>query len=337
MAPNFPIDESYLVGGWLESFLWGLYTLLFGMSIHTIYQKRELTVWRLTTVSIVTLYILASTHMILALVRLIQGFIFYRDTIGPVKYFADIPVPINKAKDYVYITSLFIGDLVVVWRLYVVWGQSLHIAALPIVMIFGELIAGYGSLIQYELPNPNPLIMVHWGTAMFAMSLATNIVVTAAVAGRIYVHYTRLILLIIESGSIITAAKLIEFVLFLIVPGAGGPGLNALYIVYETMPQITGIVPTMIIYAVNNGFTHREEEFTTNWKSSLFFNKRVDASSTVVGANSEAYMSEPLSTSTLASPSIASMSFSPNEELKRQRKLGEDLESEGIAVVLETV
>lgn len=94
--------------------------------------------------------------------------------------------------------------------------------------------------------------MVHWGTAMFAMSLTTNIVVTAAVAGRIWVshssastnllyvthgvpacryvtiyprsniprqssvHYTRLILLIIESGSIITAAKLIEFVLFLV-------------------------------------------------------------------------------------------------------------------------
>ncbi len=44
--------------------------------------------------------------MILALVRLIQGFIVYCDTIGPVKYFADIPVPINKAKDYVYITSV---------------------------------------------------------------------------------------------------------------------------------------------------------------------------------------------------------------------------------------
>ncbi len=26
MAPKFPIDESYLVGGWLESFLWGMCT-----------------------------------------------------------------------------------------------------------------------------------------------------------------------------------------------------------------------------------------------------------------------------------------------------------------------
>ncbi len=92
----------------------------------------------------------------------------------------------------------------------------------------------------------------------------------------------------------------------------------------------------MIIYAVNNGFTHREE-FTTDWKSFLFFSKRVGASSTVVGGNSGACMSEPLSTSTLASPSIGSMSFSPNEELKRQRKLREDLGSEGGAVVLETV
>ena len=44
--------------------------------------------------------------MSLALVRLIQGFILYRDSIGPVLYFANISVRLNMAKDYIYITNV---------------------------------------------------------------------------------------------------------------------------------------------------------------------------------------------------------------------------------------
>ena len=52
-------------------------------------------------------------------------------------------------------------------------------------------------------------------------------------------HHSRVILLIIESGALISAAKLTEFVLFQLAPVDGLDGLNALYIVYEAMPQIT--------------------------------------------------------------------------------------------------
>ena len=48
-----------------------------------------------------------------------------------------------------------------------------------------------------------------------------------------------MILLIIESGALISAAKLTEFALFQLAPVDGLDGLNALYIVYEAMPQIT--------------------------------------------------------------------------------------------------
>lgn len=44
--------------------------------------------------------------MSLALVRLVQGFIKFRDTIGPVLYFANISVRLNMAKDYIYITNV---------------------------------------------------------------------------------------------------------------------------------------------------------------------------------------------------------------------------------------
>ena len=44
--------------------------------------------------------------MSLGLTRLIQGFIVYRDTIGPIAYFSSVWLRVNMAKDYLYITTV---------------------------------------------------------------------------------------------------------------------------------------------------------------------------------------------------------------------------------------
>ncbi|KAI0332758.1 hypothetical protein GY45DRAFT_1320671 [Cubamyces sp. BRFM 1775] len=288
--PNFNIDEAYLIGSWLESFFWGIYTLLFGMTMYSIYQKRKDGINRFTTVSLVLLYLLASAHMSLGLVRLIQGFIIYRDTIGPIEYFASVFIRVNMAKDYLYITNMFLGDLIVVWRLYIVWGKSILCAALPFLMCVAEFVAGYGATSQWLLPHPNGWEMLRWGTAMFTISMVTNILVTAVIASRIWYvsmrtrqvmgvdsggRYNRVILLIVESGALISTAKIIEFTLFKLTPGNATMGLHAMYILYEILPQVTGIVPTMIIYAVNNGFTQRDDYYTSH-KTTLAFATQTD-------------------------------------------------------------
>lgn len=104
-------------------------------------------------------YVLATGHISLSLTRLIQGFIKLRNVMDPVEYFASIFIRLNMAKDYLYITNvraslirqvgprlthrpvsqLFLGDLIIVWRLYVVYGKNVYIAALPVLMCLGEL------------------------------------------------------------------------------------------------------------------------------------------------------------------------------------------------------
>ncbi len=96
-----------------------------------------------------------------------------------------------------------LGDLIVVWRLYVVWGRKIWVSVLPVSMVLGEfgelchtilwmrtpdlfIVAGYGSISQWLLPKPVPQTMVRWGTAMFAISLATNVLVTVTIASRIW-------------------------------------------------------------------------------------------------------------------------------------------------------
>jgi hypothetical protein len=58
--------------------------------------------------------------------------------------------------------------------------------------------------------------------------------------------YNKIILLIVESGLVMGVAKIIEFVLFQIAPGDGLSGMNALYIVMDSMPQIMVRVSTSL-------------------------------------------------------------------------------------------
>jgi hypothetical protein len=59
------------------------------------------------------------------------------------------------------------------------------------------------------------------------------------------------LLLLIESGAFVFTTKLIEFILFKLAPPDGINGLNALYVVFEVIPQVLGLMPTLIVFTVN--------------------------------------------------------------------------------------
>jgi len=162
-----------------------------------------------------------------------------------------------------------LADSVVLWRCYIVWNKNLFVTALPAVMIIGTAISGYTAVGHWFQKDPTvgALESINWAVAMLAMSMTTNIILTILTAGRIWymsrkvanlsaqTPYNKIILLIVESGLVMGVSKIIEFVLFNIAPGDGLSGMNALYIVMDSMPQIMGICPTFIIMVVNSGFT----------------------------------------------------------------------------------
>ncbi|KAH8116298.1 hypothetical protein DFH11DRAFT_1828069 [Phellopilus nigrolimitatus] len=263
------VDEAYLIGGWMASALWGGYTVLFGASIYFMCTKRRAELRKPTTWLMVLMYCLATAHIFMALRRIILALIILRDVPpGPQAYLFNIGDHLNRVKDIIYITNLLLGDSIIIWRCYVVWGKVPWIIILPIIMLLGEAIAGYGAIAQYFASNPKLEDAIAWGTAMFTVSMATNIIVTSLTAGRIWWllrptkglrnsdgRYIRIVLLVIESGAVIAAAKLCEFVLFRLDPPTP-PGQHPMYIVFEMMPQITvRIMPTLIIVVVNAGLT----------------------------------------------------------------------------------
>jgi len=233
---------------------------------------------------------------------LINAFIVYRNTIGPVNYYEDREAKLYVSGQELYISTIVVADSVVVWRLYVVWGKKLWIAAMPAMMIIGTAISGFGAVSQFLTPHPVYLTAVNWATAMYAISLATNIIVTTVTAFRIwfisYRHnstlgrsenpYFRVILLVVESGLFLAAAKIVEFALYRVSVNIGTGGDHSLWIVLNCMPQIMGILPTLIVLAVNAGFTRRDEYYNTSHSVSMSFapNDSLPATSTAVTSSS---------------------------------------------------
>jgi len=73
--PTFPIDEAYLVAAWLASAFWGAFTVIFVFwMVSTIPYLRK-TKHYTTTITVFVMYILATAHISIILVRIINAFI----------------------------------------------------------------------------------------------------------------------------------------------------------------------------------------------------------------------------------------------------------------------
>ncbi|KAI5117635.1 hypothetical protein M0805_008442 [Coniferiporia weirii] len=266
---SLPVDEAYLLGGWLASALWGTYSVQFGVSMYFILTSRRKDLYRSTTWVMIIMYALATAHVFISLRRTVVALIdLQRKPFGPITYLANISDNLNRVKDLMYITNIVLADCIITWRCYVVWAGDLRIVGLPILMIIGTAIAGYRSMSQYFLSNPSAEIADAWVTTTFAVSLTTNVIVTPATAGRIWYisrpqrkilgysgnAYRTIVLLLIESGAVYAAAKITQFILFKLAPRTI-LGNHPFQIVYIMMPQITGMMPTLIIAVVNAGLT----------------------------------------------------------------------------------
>ncbi|KAI0088305.1 hypothetical protein BDY19DRAFT_994213 [Irpex rosettiformis] len=275
MTVNLRIDEAYLLGSWCAAALWGIFSFLLVVAVVQVVQlhshgRMNRSKW-LTTAAIVFLYCLATSHASLELRRVVIGLI---DIEGPgaIPYFADILQPLHTGGDFLYITSIIIADVVVAWRCYVVWHANKYVTTILVALLLGTITAGYGAIAQFVLPIDviNPKESISFGYAMYSMSLATNVVTLILTVGRVWWQfrtltdaiserhgqdhrstYSTVLLILIESGMFIAMAKTIEFILYKVAPDDGVHGCNGLYIVFDMIPQINGIVPTLIIILVN--------------------------------------------------------------------------------------
>jgi len=290
------IDLSWLVGGVLQAALWGFYSLVFCIYLYSARLSKSRTIgsrrrYAWSDIAAYLMYIIATAHFSLVLRRMVEGFIIYPNANPPIPpslyyyEYSGIRERLNGAKEIFYTLESIISDSVLVWRCTILWqGKYIWVTVLPICLVILTALGGIVGTALQIASSTNIHADDVLGSMLFFASFLTNVVATSLLAVRL-VQLTHncarrrsetqlseanqgpgsrgftltlrtVFRLIVESGVIISAIKLTEFVLFETTPDTNDlNGQNGLYVVFDCVPQIVGAVPTAILILVNLGYT----------------------------------------------------------------------------------
>jgi len=146
-----------------------------------------------------------------------------------------------------------LGDIVFIWRVWVVWGHNYWIAIGPFVTM--SIAAGF--IFSTARHNDATSFLL---VASVAMMVANTAICTLLIAGRIwyarhqvrrisgggtaYAGFSKTVILFIETGALITASQVTSLILNLV----NSPGLH---ILLDMQMPLIGILPTLIIVIVH--------------------------------------------------------------------------------------
>ncbi|KAK0459123.1 uncharacterized protein EV420DRAFT_1538415 [Desarmillaria tabescens] len=303
---NIPLDKAYLTAIWLETLFYGINIFLFFSYLWIArYWQKPGAVNLVVLFTAIAMFCFSTVHVSLGFYRLVEGFIYRRDLPGgPGGFFSDVSIPANVAKVCIHTINSILGDSIVVWRCYHVWGRDWVVCILPILLIIASAVCGFGQTVifaeakmTHSAFGPN---LQRWNGSLFSLSLVTNVVATSLIAFRIWhlgrqftfsssFRYRRVLTLVVESGAIYSSALIIEITLYFL-------NTNAFYIIYDPIAQLTAIVPTMIIVMTSLGLTSNDlnEQTKLSVETSPHFALKPNRGGTETGTDS-AFVAAPRS------------------------------------------
>jgi len=269
MPSDIPADVAYLGGVWFEGVLYGFHIIVFFALCKIFLEKsyrrgREISTAILVTFAVV-MFALSTAHVGLAVFELLQGFVYQRDMEGgPPAYFRNNVFPKRKA---IYIINTLLGDSLLIWRVYVIWGRNWIICLPSVLLLLGTAICGIKTIVANATSSAASVFtsdILSWITSTFVLTIVTQITATALIAGRIYYasmpstgeldkrhrsRYMALVWLVVESGAIYTSAALIQLITYL-------EKMNAGVIMEFALSQLSAMVPLVIVVRVGLGLAH---------------------------------------------------------------------------------
>ncbi|KAI0821754.1 hypothetical protein BC628DRAFT_1393411 [Trametes gibbosa] len=261
-AKMLPLRAAGILSTTLEGILYGYAVFMFMLAMWIMLRDRKI---RQVNYALVgagcALMVLATAEMAVNIARIYRGFVAVGPFVpgGPEAWFSIVSDPTFVVKSVFYNTQTLILDAVVIYRTYIVW-QSVLVVILPMIGWCGLLGGSIGlnvSLVNSSKHSGDvfELQTGRWITAVYALTLGTNLSSTLLLAGRIWTVTRRsaqyrssdflgpVLRVIIESGAIysvtITAA-LISFV----------AKSNAVYVILDVISPIISIVFNMLIIRI---------------------------------------------------------------------------------------
>ncbi|KAG1818278.1 hypothetical protein EV424DRAFT_1489350 [Suillus variegatus] len=261
MSSGQTLAQMNLTCLWLETILYGINCILFGACVYVISIKGP-AYSKLLLCATSFQFALATTHVILMFVQAMIAFTNATNVITPdganLYYAATAGNRVFLFCQLIYIFNVFTQELLLIWRLYVVWNQNIKVCILPLIMWVAHCVT---ASIAVALLAPKHTNIFSHTFRVFALSgwsleMVLNVTVTTGIVYRIWrigkqtaalttggssgFKYKSTIITIVESGALITTCTCVIFFLWV----AGNvSGLVAI----DIAMQVATMTPLLII------------------------------------------------------------------------------------------
>ncbi|KAF8579889.1 hypothetical protein K439DRAFT_348554 [Ramaria rubella] len=274
MAPSdFTISEARLVGLFMQSMFFGVYLVSFAALIRVMFfSSRANSIHRPMLAAAIAMFIVATLGVTSLLKRNFDAFIWYHGPGGSDAEFEDISNPINVLLFATYYAQTIIGDLILIYRCFIVYNRSWLVISIPAIIWLATLVCssiGINKTNNLDTSaNIDDKSLIPWITSILVLTMVQNLATTSLIAIRIWrverevMQYRKnprmkkVFKMVIESGAIYTLSVFVLLVTYLC-------SNNGQYPVSNCIVQIIGIVFNTIIIRVHQGRT-AEHEMSTN-------------------------------------------------------------------------
>ncbi|KAJ3913940.1 hypothetical protein F5877DRAFT_71129 [Lentinula edodes] len=236
--PLPPYGQLFIIGIWVESVLYAAVFILVRR-----YQAGKSSA-RLLLATSTVLFSLSTAYVSISCRELLEAYVWGPPG-GADLYFADASQHYSGVKLSLALVNIFIQDVILIWRMWVVYNNKWTIIILPILGEIGHVAAGISSIHSILLCNATvsdpavPSLVVYWG-----LDFVINIGVTGCIIHKLWsagrtikglkiaqdTHhpYLSVIFIIVESGGILAMATLITLCLYLSRNPAAAPAIDSI-------------------------------------------------------------------------------------------------------------
>ncbi|KAJ7261143.1 hypothetical protein C8J57DRAFT_1719882 [Mycena rebaudengoi] len=267
-----------LAGIMVSTVLYGIYTVLFVASIYLLlnrhngpnFPRYSLRSWSIMFYSSCALFVIVTGHWIVNVCRAFTGFIYFHD--GAVDFFKDGTQPLTTAFNVFVGLAFVVGDSMIIYRLWIVWGLNKLVIILPVMSVIA-LAVSYSVLVvlRSRLAGQN-ISATKLVTPTSILTMVINIYCTALIAYRIWTttrgavpvnqrNLMDVLAIVVESAALYTTLMVVYEITYQL-------GSQVQYAEIHFVPPIIGIANALI--QVRVGLRESEiTQYTTQYTTSV--------------------------------------------------------------------
>ncbi|KAG6811123.1 hypothetical protein H0H92_008856 [Tricholoma furcatifolium] len=197
----------------------------------------------------VTMFFLATWHMIMNCIRLLAGYVDHATTPGgPAAYIGNLRPWDHILKDTLYATQENLGSAAAIYRCWILWNRDWRVTVLPIALLLANCVAGYTVCATYSSVDPTETVfssrLDHWIKTFYSIAVILNIITTSLMAYRIWNAHRRSAAYVQGRGNLLPILQILvesaalQLVVEIVLLALYCSDINAQYIVLESVASV---------------------------------------------------------------------------------------------------